>query len=144
MQEAVIWAHDMEAALRALRSGGHKALARNLFKIPSTVHEVTTLPRISADSFCGIYFLFVADRCVYVGKAFNVHSRVRTHYVGKREAKTFDSYSWFACTREELDLYERYFIQMICPPLNVAAAPLSKVQVVHRASTTLPGETQDA
>lgn len=85
-----------------------------------------TLP---ANVTTGIYFLYLRGKLQYIGQAVDVYARIAVH----RREKTFDEAKFLACTREELNDWEGFFIRLLEPPLNggkMAAyhnAPASKI-----------------
>ena len=64
----------------------------------------------------GIYFLYYKKELQYVGQSISVFSRVAEHECNKR----FDEVRLFACSQKDLDKFERFFIRLLQPPLNVA------------------------
>lgn len=121
MESAQTWSQRVEAELRLLRKSGTKVAEYvQTGGLPSTEEEVSALPRIGGDqAFCGIYFLFWRNRCVYVGQSIQIHVRVQEHRIRAAHIKQFDSYSWVLCARDELDKWERFYIEMLRPELNV-------------------------
>lgn len=63
---------------------------------------------------CGIYFLILEKKIVYVGQSTNVFSRVYTHL----QTKQFDSYVYMPCEKDMLDKLESLYIHFLSPPLN--------------------------
>ena len=61
-----------------------------------------------------VYFLFVGDDLVYIGKSLNLLHRVASHF-GQKE---FDHFSFITCTAGEIDELERRAIVKFRPPLN--------------------------
>ena len=80
------------------------------------------------DRACGVYFLIDQGEVVYVGQSVNVFSRMREHC----KSKSFNSYSYINCPREDLDILESLYIHVLRPPLqgrssqgDSLAAPIS-------------------
>jgi hypothetical protein len=67
---------------------------------------------------CGVYFLVLDKRVVYVGGSINVHSRLAGH-IGS--GKSFDGYYLIPCSREDLRILEAKYILKLRPPLNFGA-----------------------
>jgi predicted house-cleaning noncanonical NTP pyrophosphatase (MazG superfamily) len=66
---------------------------------------------------CGVYFLIKDDEIVYIGQSINIASRVASH-----KDKDFDSMSFVACQKEELDILESLYILAYQPALNGSSA----------------------
>ncbi len=65
------------------------------------------------DAACGVYFLVHEGAVIYVGQSVNVYARVYTH---KQEGhKSFDSFTFIPCEKEELDILESLYIHALCP-----------------------------
>lgn len=64
---------------------------------------------------CGIYFLILGGRIIYVGQAVNIPARIAGH---RRAGVIFSDYHWIRCTEERLDIVERSYISTLKPPLN--------------------------
>lgn len=62
---------------------------------------------------CGVYFLIKDNEIVYIGQSINIASRVTQH-----RDKAFDSVSYVACHRNELDILESLYILAYQPELN--------------------------
>lgn len=62
---------------------------------------------------CGVYFLIKENEVVYIGQSINIASRVTQH-----RDKEFDSVSYVACHRDELDILESLYILAYQPELN--------------------------
>jgi hypothetical protein len=80
------------------------------------------------DRACGVYFLIDQGEVVYVGQSVNVFSRMREHC----KSKSFNSYSYINCPREDLNVLESLYIHVLRPPLqgkssqgDSLAAPIS-------------------
>lgn len=119
LDEAKIWAATTEHHLRHMRSvrRGDTPGPTLVTNLPPSKDGVMRLPRVAFPSeVSGIYFLFVEDRCVYVGKSMRLHLRVRDHI----RTKQFDAYSWVAFPPEELDHWERHYINLMAPELNIS------------------------
>lgn len=69
----------------------------------------------------GIYFLFDADEIVYVGQAWNIENRIRSHV--SEGVKVFDSYAHLSIdgggSQSEMDSVEAYFIYKFQPKYNI-------------------------
>jgi len=70
----------------------------------------------------GIYFLIKDNNIVYIGQSIHIPARVRSHAIPGRKSvhlkKEFDSYTYVMCREEELDFYERAYIQKFKPIYN--------------------------
>jgi hypothetical protein len=107
------------AAVRQLTSG---VLLRE--------HEIVE-HAVPMHTACGVYFLILEQKIVYVGQSTNVFSRIFTH----AQTKTFDSYVYIPCDKEMLDKLESLYIHFLSPPLNgnlhngnkMAPLPLSEL-----------------
>ena len=76
-------------------------------------HEIVE-HAIPVETACGIYFLVLEKKIVYVGQSTNVFSRIYTHL----QTKKFDSYVFIPCENEMLDKLESLYIHFLSPPLN--------------------------
>jgi hypothetical protein len=61
----------------------------------------------------GIYFLYRANICVYVGQSVRLVTRIGNHLA--KEKKKFDRVLYIACARSELDHLEAQFIKLLKP-----------------------------
>lgn len=68
---------------------------------------------LSYGDACGVYFLIKDKVIVYIGQSINIASRITQH-----RDKDFDSVSYVACHRSELDVLESLYILAYKPPLN--------------------------
>lgn len=71
---------------------------------------------LSYGDACGVYFLIKDNEIVYIGQSINIASRITQH-----RDKEFDSVSYVACHRSELDVLESLYILAYKPPLNGVA-----------------------
>lgn len=62
---------------------------------------------------CGVYFLVKGNEIVYIGQSINIASRITQH-----RDKDFDSVSYVACHKDELDILESLYILAYQPALN--------------------------
>ncbi|OLF36556.1 hypothetical protein BTW00_05585 [Psychrobacter sp. C 20.9] len=62
---------------------------------------------------CGVYFLVKNNEIVYIGQSINIASRITQH-----RDKDFDSVSYVACHKDELDILESLYILAYQPALN--------------------------
>lgn len=65
-------------------------------------------------SVCGVYFLLLQGRVVYVGQSISVFRRLGEHVPGK----VFDAFHFIPCAREDLSKIERAYIRALRPSLN--------------------------
>jgi len=120
MNEAVSWAETIEAGMRHMRDTGTTCYSHSAVR-EFSCEEVLALPRSEIGyANTGVYFLFKKDKVVYVGQSIKLHQRALEHKTQKRNKKDFDSYSWVNCKIEELDTLERYYIDLLKPPLNIS------------------------
>jgi len=120
--EAEAWASKTADQLRRMRTDPQAVLTPQalLQHGASVTDAVANLPRLNLDeSAAGIYFLFLRNKCIYVGQSRRVHMRVHEHRHAKRHRKEFDSYSWVTCAVEDLDRLERFYIEALRPVLNI-------------------------
>lgn len=68
---------------------------------------------LSYGDACGVYFLIKDSEIVYIGQSINIASRITQH-----RDKEFDSVSYVACHRSELDILESLYILAYQPELN--------------------------
>lgn len=68
---------------------------------------------LSYGDACGVYFLIKDKVIVYIGQSINIASRITQH-----RDKEFDSVSYVACEKSELDILESLYILAYKPPLN--------------------------
>ena len=142
IEAAKAWAEPLEASLREIRrNGGTPSPEMPKGKMPRRRDEVARLARFPMKAvFCGVYFLFNGDECVYVGKSANVHTRVTDHaFAG---SKDFDSYAWVPCSVVDVDRWELYYIKLLSPRYNIAGRPhFAETIAILRASDELPKGT---
>lgn len=62
---------------------------------------------------CGVYFLVKDNEIAYIGQSINIASRITQH-----RDKDFDSVSYVACHKNELDILESLYILAYQPILN--------------------------
>lgn len=98
--------------------GAPKKLLKALEDAPHSVEEIlgSALP---AESFCGVYFLIADGEVVYVGQSKDVFKRVSTHRSGDKQ---FDSFSYIACGKDDVDRLEALYIAMLMPRHNYSLA----------------------
>ena len=72
---------------------------------------VNSRPRFDT---CGIYFLILKKKIVYVGQSINIYKRLDRHK-GKKE---FDSVTFIDCHPDDLTRLEAAYIAKFQPPLN--------------------------
>lgn len=75
------------------------------------------LSQLASAGVCGIYFLWLGDRIVYVGQSRLIRLRILQHI--DDDVKTFDGLSFIECAPQSLNLRERYFIEALIPRYNV-------------------------
>lgn len=143
MESAKAWAERAETEMRELRANGGSLPPAEPPRraAPRRRDDVHALPRIPATrAFCGVYFLFDRDECVYVGQSLHVHARVAQHV--KEEIKLFDTYAWRPCTAGDLLAWEQYYSKLLNPRLNIACRPVfAETIAILRASDELPKGT---
>ena len=121
------WQQAAVKAFRLFRPGDDLSERQRRSPDFDAVKHVADLPKIRPDTDAtGVYFLFEADECVYVGQSINVHSRVRDHHRDRLLRKTFDTYSWVPCVQEDLNSLELFYIRALLPKLNV----VGKIRIV--------------
>lgn len=81
------------------------------------IDEIRALWAERAPPYRGIYFLFLGDELVYIGRSLNIHRRLQTH-----EQENWNHYAILATDlREfELDIVERAYISKFKPKYNKA------------------------
>lgn len=83
---------------------------------------------------CGVYFLVKDGEVVYVGQSKNCHGRI-----GQHPDKDFDSYAFYPCSKDELDIFESAYIHYLQPRLNGClnngskSAPISFHKLIRMA-----------
>lgn len=91
-----------------------------------TLQEIISIQKIDPyaldkikkpDLIPGIYFLFKEEKLIYIGKSTHIPDRISCHC--KQNKKSFDFYSFIAVSNEEIDFYERIFINKYRPILNI-------------------------
>ncbi len=86
--------------------------------------DILRLKRYAAShALCGVYFLFLGRRCVYVGQSRNIFVRMRDHQLPRSGAKEFDTFSYIEVPPESLDAIEAYYITLFSPKLNRTMNP---------------------
>jgi len=83
-----------------------------------TKHQILER-QIQCKRFCGIYFLLKRHEnfeleIVYVGKSKNIYLRIQEHMKGPE----FDAWSWLDYIEDDLDFYERSYIERFDPIRN--------------------------
>lgn len=102
----------MGNAIAVLPSTGEVVGALPLLKAQSTLRRA-----VSAEDFCGVYFLIADGAIVYVGRSIKMASRIQAH---RAAGVRFDS---VYCLRMPVELVERAeaaYIARLAPPLNRA------------------------
>ncbi len=113
--EESLSAKDADAMAVAIQQRPWADMHRGAPYVDGLPPEVAALPTMALDRCCGVYFLFLDRRCVYVGQSTNVFSRIRDHFVSKR----FEAFAWMEVTPSKLSEVERHYIEAIQPPLNI-------------------------
>jgi hypothetical protein len=73
----------------------------------------------------GVYFLILRGKVVYVGQAFSsVDARISSHACD--QARPFDDAWWLPCHARDLNMIERFFIDLFDPPFNYDAITASR------------------
>ena len=102
----------------------------------ATLDEIRWFKRYHIEAtFCGVYFLFDGDECVYVGKSGNVHARVQQHKT--QGLKGFESYTWMPAEPDDVGYWELHYIEKINPRLNQSGRVLQKSYGVENRSAKL-------
>ena len=96
----------------------------------SATDEILARAQPWPESGCGIYFLIVEGRVMYVGRAVNVIARIAQHATVRK----FDAWSWLVCPRRNLDATERAYINALLPEWN-----RDPVTLKMRSSTLVEG-----
>jgi len=113
----------------------HHVLSKSLTGKYMLIEEeiVEAANPIDKTNDCGVYFLVKDNRVVYVGQSTQIQARVREH----EKTKIFDSYSFIACKKENLNVLESLYIHGLRPknqghsgPNGRLAAPYSFAQLV--------------
>lgn len=65
---------------------------------------------------CGVYFLLLEGKCVYIGQSIDIWDRVKDH---KRQCILFDKVKIFRCAECDLRKYERAYIKKYRPEFNI-------------------------
>lgn len=87
----------------------------NRWKKQANQIQVSQLPRFGNKSkICGVYFLFLKNKLVYIGKSVDIKARLKKH----RKNKEFDEYTFIVMPEKSIDLYERFFLDKYQPILN--------------------------
>ncbi len=77
--------------------------------------DINSLERHSkSKTIVGVYFLYKAEKLVYIGQSGDVFNRVNIH----RKTKDFDTYSYIEMGIDSAKLYERLLINKYTPELN--------------------------
>lgn len=112
-EEAETWASAVEREARIAGRDGIDAIAKALVGRWQQV-DAHRLQRFDLEQFCGVYFLFLRRRIVYVGQSVNVLRRIEEHFTRLH----YDAWAWLPVPRAELDAAERHFIKKHQPPYN--------------------------
>ncbi len=97
----------------------------------------------ASHALCGVYFLFLGRRCVYVGQSRNIFVRMRDHQQPRNGKKEFDTFSYIEVPPESLDSVEAYYITLFSPKLNMVMNPSFKrtrhtEEEFYKSATNLP------
>lgn len=100
-------------------AGARHVLACNAISAALTNRQLLTADEIVAASqpwcdYAGVYFLIADGRVVYVGQSINVHARIRSHAA----TRTFSAFAYVRCQRNELDMLESLYINVLRPEWN--------------------------
>lgn len=124
--QAVRWAVQLDSKLR------RKAEIREMInlgvdipnfptQIMQAVHDAPlsydqiVAAAMPADIICGVYFLILRERIIYVGQSVNTLHRISTH---KKNGYVFDSFTIVPCARDDLDKMESIYIRACWPDDN--------------------------
>jgi hypothetical protein len=131
------------------RRGLYDKLGNAIAVLPSTGEVVGALPllqaqsilrrAVSAEDFCGVYFLIADGAIVYVGRSIKMASRIQAH---RAAGVRFDS---FYCLRMPVELVERAeaaYIARFAPPLNRARPRRHTDDVPRKPSVGATGTTR--
>jgi excinuclease UvrABC nuclease subunit len=66
--------------------------------------------------YCGIYFLILDDKIVYVGQSNNIYNRLARHIHGK--SKNFNQFSFIEVPLDQLNMVETAYIHHFRPKYN--------------------------
>lgn len=81
-----------------------------------------------------VYFLFVDNNLVYIGKTTDLFRRIVDH----QKDKIFNNYSYLECKQPELTAVERHYIQKYNPVLNtVHSTHISNSEEIIDINTSL-------
>ena len=72
--------------------------------------------KLTQYNITGIYFLIKDNVIVYIGKAFDISSRIRAHII--EDKKDFDEIRYVEKEIDDLDLSENYYISLYNPKYN--------------------------
>ena len=64
--------------------------------------------------FCGVYFLILDGKVIYIGQSMDVKKRIRQHF-----EKRFDSFACIPCAMEDLERLEGAYMNLLKPPQNL-------------------------
>lgn len=104
--------------------------------------KTVQIPDFRNLSVCGIYFLLSDGVVVYVGQSKLILSRVASHIA--EATKVFDAVAFVRCKPENLNDFERRYIEKLLPKYNRAIAEsLRALGVVSDCGSKLiAGETR--
>lgn len=86
---------------------------------PLLTEDAIAARREMLPSVCGVYFLLMGSRVVYVGQSRQMITRISEHM---RSNKVFDGWSYITCEQSQLDIIESLYIHFLKPPLNGGSA----------------------
>jgi hypothetical protein len=81
-------------------------------------------------SLCGVYFLILDSKVVYVGQSVNIPSRISQHRQDK--GKEFDKYHYIECDERDLDEVEQFYIRKFKPSQNKKLYGSQTLKVARR------------
>jgi hypothetical protein len=76
---------------------------------------------VPVSDLCGIYFLLLEERIVYVGQSFSCHRRIAEH--AQQGGKLFTSFHILPCDQCDLDRFEALYIEKFQPAYNANVGP---------------------
>lgn len=110
--EAVAWAEEIEHEIKRINKGKPKFTRTDTSLLEE--HDIIS-SSTPAESTCGIYFLILFSRIVYVGKSIDAYCRIAEH---KARGRKFTHFKIVQCHPDQLTSLENLYIQKFKPEGN--------------------------
>lgn len=112
--EAKSWALEIEGEIKAVHSK-----KRFSFLYPKHLISESEIVKqsIMAEATCGVYFLILYGRVIYVGKSVDVYCRISEH---QSRGRKFSHFFIIPCPPDKLSVLETQYILSLSPEGNIS------------------------